>query len=232
LFVGGVKAAAERGERVRLVTLTAPPGGMSLPEVYDGWKRVSANLRKRGILREYAGVVELQERQAPHLHVLTTGEFLKQPELSRIAQGRRGSRGRFGPVADIREVRGTGPRSLVGGYLLKQVGGEMAAYVAKAKAGERASLRAVGGGRYTRPVRSSRGWYPGGLAAAAEVVKAEWSPALTIARPAVADWHLWRVDQGSGEVRPIKALSAAPEPILTPLAAPVVLAPEVGLIAA
>jgi hypothetical protein len=70
------------------------------------------------------------------------------------------------------------------------------------------------------------------LAAAAEVVKAEWSPALTIARPAVADWHLWRVDQGSGEVRPIKALSAAPEPILTPLAAPVVLAPEVGLIAA
>jgi hypothetical protein len=151
--------------------------------------------------------------------------------LSRVAQGRRGSRGRFGPVADIRSVRGTGSRSLAGGYLLKQVGGEMAEYVAKAKAGERAELRAVGSGSYTRPVRSSRGWYPGGLAAAAEVVKAEWSPGLAVARPPVNDWHLWRLDTGSGEVRPVKALSAAPE-VLTPLDAPVVLAPALGLRAA
>lgn len=225
LFTGGVEAAWSRSEKVRSLTLTAPGrGSMNLADIYAGWNRVRSALKRRDLLAEYAAVVEVQERGAPHLHILATGDYIPQAHLSAIAQGRPGSRGRFGPVVDIREVRSTGPRSLVGNYLVKQVGSEMAAYVTKAKAEERSRLTAVGGRSHTRPIRSSRLWYPGGLAAAAETVKAGWSVEADLIRPAVSDWHLWRVDKGTGEVRPIKALSAAPE-VVTPFDAPVVLHP-------
>lgn len=204
LFAGGIAAAWERGEAVRCLTLTAPGRGMTLPDVYAGWNRVRSALKRRGVLAEYAAVVERQDRGAPHLHVLATGDYLPQRHLSAIAVGRPGSRGRFGPVVDIRKVRGTGERSLVA-YVVKQVGGEMAGYVTKAKAEERSRLAVVGG--RTRPIRSSRGWYPGGLAAAAETVKAGWTPdgAETVKAD---DWHVWRIDQGTGEVRPVRPLRA------------------------
>ena len=166
-----------------------------------------------------------------HLHVLATGEYVPQRQLSAIAQGRHGSRGRFGPVTDIRAVRSTGPRSLAADYMVKQIGMDMAAYVAKAKAGERARLRSAGGGVYTRPIRSSRLWYPGGLSAASETVKAGWAVDADHARPDVTDWHLWRIDTGTGEVVPLKPLSAAPD-VVVPFDTPVVLAPAPVLLAA
>lgn len=231
LFTGGVQAAWARGERVRCLTLTAPSKSMTLADIYAGWNRVRSALKRRGVLDDYAAVVELQERGAPHLHVLATGKFIRQGDLSAIVQGRPTSRGRFGPVVDIREVRSTGPRSLVGNYLVKQVGSEMAAYVSKAKAEERSRLQAVGGRSKNRPIRSSRLWYPGGLAAAEESVKAGWSAESGVIPPQVHDWHLWHLNKSTGEVRPIKPLSAAPD-LVAVSDSPVVLYPEPVLLAA
>lgn len=204
VFAGGCSAAWERDQIVRLMTFTAPPGGMSRREVYLGLKRVKGVLKYHGLLDEYAGVVELQERGAPHLHLMTTGEFIPQSRLSTIARGRPGSEGRFGPIVDIRAVRSTGPRSATE-YLLKQVGNEMADYVTKAKAGEHRRLRGISPfkAERLRPVRLSRGWYPGGLAEAGRKVKAEWSAG---AEPVAAtDWRIWRVNHNTGEPSPLNA---------------------------
>ncbi len=214
LFTGGVEAAWERGEIVRFLTLTAPPDGMTLREVYAGWNRVKGVLKYRGLLRECAAVVELQQRGEPHLHLLATGEYIPQKELSRIVQGRPGCAGRFGGIADIRAhehpVRGTGDKSAVG-YMLKSVGSEMAGYVAKASPVERSRMRGVSPFTVTRlrPIRQTRGWYPGGLAEAGRQVRAEWSAGV---EPIVADdWQLWRVDQTTGEPSPVNGPVSAPE---------------------
>jgi hypothetical protein len=226
LFAGGMAAAVERGERVRFATLTGK--AMTLEEIGLGWNRVATALRRRGLLDQYAAVVELTAKGNPHLHVLMTGDFIPQAYLTRIAQGRRGSKGRFGRVTHIRDgmKRLEDAGSRLPGYLTKdiarqQVGGEMAAYVSKAKAVERSRLRSGEGGR-RRPIRASLLWYPGGLTAAAETVKEGWNSGPALARPDATDWHLWRVDQHTAEILPVKALSAPPVVEL----APVVLLPE------
>jgi hypothetical protein len=225
VLIGGLEAAWDRGEIVRLITLTAPPTGMNMRQVYEGWNRVKSALNHHGVLTSYAGTIENQKRHGGlHLHLLTTGEFIPQKRLSEIAQGRPGSAGRFGPVVDIRKVRGTGRRSTAG-YLLKQVADDMAGYVAKAATPELARLRLVSPIRPSRlrPLRLSRGWYPGGLAEAARVIRSEWSAG---AAPIQADdWQVWRLDQRTGEPTPLDRAVTAPAAI-APAGLP--LAPDSG----
>ncbi len=158
----GVLEAQIRGEKVRFLTVTSP-GGYALTnrELYEAFNRLRTTLRKSGELREYFAVVELQERDggAPHLHILATGEYIAQRRLSELAE-----RAGFGPIADIRAVRGTGPRS-AGMYMVKS----LAQYATKANAGALAERvksedSSTGGKvRRVRPVRLSRNWYEGGM---------------------------------------------------------------------
>jgi hypothetical protein len=162
MIEAGVCRAQARGERVRFLTLTSPgQESLTTKGLYEAWNRVRTTLRKSGELDEYLAVVELQERDggAPHLHIIATGEYVAQRRLSELASG-----AGFGPIADIRAVRGTGPRS-AGMYLVKS----LAQYATKANAGALAErVKADGNGKTTRvrPVRLSRGWYPGGMKAA------------------------------------------------------------------
>lgn len=228
LFFQGTENAWERGERVRFVTLTAPSRGMSIADLGAGWNRVVTHLRKRGLIDQYALVVELQLRGAPHLHALATGEFIKQDELCRIAIGRNGSKGRFGEVSHIKEARTTGERSLVS-YMVKAParseravdnsddnGGQSSALELSqyaTKAAHTSRLLRPGGSR-NRPIRSSRLWYPGGLTGAAEAVKAEWSANLERVEVNAKDWRVWRVNHSTGELVPLtrpECPIAAPE---------------------
>ena len=215
LFFQGTEAAWDRGDRVRFMTLTAPAEGMTLDAVKVGWTRVAEALRRRGVLDQYAAVVELQDRGEPHLHVLFTGDYIAQPELSRIARGGSRASGRFGEVCDIRDARSTGERSLVA-YMSKTPGrskgtaAELAHYAAKAGAADRGRLYRSGGSR-RRPIRTSQLWYPGGLKAAAEAVKAEWSVNLDLQPVTAEDWGVWRVRQDTGELVPLSQPVAAPE---------------------
>lgn len=59
LIAGGVSRARRRGERIRFVTLTAPPQGMNLVELYAAWNRMRTALKKSGELSQYCAVVEL-----------------------------------------------------------------------------------------------------------------------------------------------------------------------------
>ncbi len=160
MIEAGVCRAQARGEKVRFLTVTSPGGyALSTRELYESFNRLRTTLRKSGELKEYLAVVELQERDggAPHLHIIATGEFIPQRRLSKLASG-----AGFGPIADIRAVRGTGPRS-AGMYLVKS----LAQYATKANAGALAErVKSEGSdtkARRVRPVRCSQGWYPGGM---------------------------------------------------------------------
>jgi hypothetical protein len=48
LIAGGVERARRRGKRIRFVTLTAPPSGMSMSELYCSWNRVTDIRTVRG----------------------------------------------------------------------------------------------------------------------------------------------------------------------------------------
>lgn len=146
----GCEAAMARGERVRLMTLTDGTGGdLAARDVYEAWNRLRTRLRKRGLLSEYAAVMETTQAGALHLHALTTGSYIPQKRLSEFAQ-----QAGFGKVADIRAVRageGTGDgdkRSAA--YVSK----ELAGYVSKQKTD---ALRSKTAAR-RRPFRCSRGW--------------------------------------------------------------------------
>jgi hypothetical protein len=192
VFIGGYDLARERGERVRLMTLTSLPG-TTLPDFQRGLNRVLGVLRAKGLLSEYGGAIERTKTGLPHAHLMVTGGYIEQALLSRWAYGGPTCTTRLGEVVDIRAVRDTGPRSAVAGYLLKdQSGGELARYVSKAATEQARAVRAVEGIKRHRPIRLSRGWYPGGQAAAERVVKSRWSDG---AQPVTAtDWTLLRLD--------------------------------------
>jgi hypothetical protein len=143
---------------------------MTYKELGDSWNRVRSILKKNGLLKEYVSVVELQERGAPHLHVIATGKYISQKQLAEWA-----SSSGFGAVTDIRAVRGTGPKSITG-YVLKQLSHELADYVTKSKT-EQLKERATDEGKtkrkQVRPVRHSKYWYPGGFKAAEQVALAK-----------------------------------------------------------
>lgn len=209
LFTGGIRRAHLRGERVRFITLTAPGKGMTMAAVYTGLKRVMATLRKTGEVSAYAGVVELQHRGAPHLHLVATGEYIHQSRLSAIARGRSGSKGRFGRVAWIESVTPTAREGAVelAGYFTKdlaEVGGELAGYVTKARAEQMRQMGAKG--QRVRPIRNSRNWYPGGMAAARDAVVARWFPDASPGTDAVTNWQMFQLVPNTGELRFIRAL--------------------------
>ena len=209
---GGIVGAFSRGERVRFYTFTAPSKGMSMGDLYVATKRVMATLRKTGEIREWAGVVELQQRKAPHLHVVATGEFIHYRRLSKLAQGRPGSKGRFGRVVWAEEItphRGAGLVTIANYFTkdLGSIGGELANYVTKARAEQ---MREMGSkGQRVRPIRRSNGWYPGGLSAARDAVRRSWYPDAGDPTDGMNEWALYRVEPATGQMRYVKALSVA-----------------------
>jgi len=209
LFTEGIRTAWAKGEMVRFMTLTAPSEGMTMRQVYEAWNRVRAALKYSGDLDQYAGVIEFQKRGEPHLHLLVTGQKIDQKRLSKLAVGRSDTKsGRFGEIADIRKVRGVGPDSAAG-YMTKALAREMSGYVAKLKEADELRRRRLIEEKakrvQVRPVRLSRGWYPGGFAAAEAVAKARMlSKKEKVA--GVTDWTLWQL-QVTGE---LKRLSKSP----------------------
>lgn len=169
LIEGGMFRARFRGEWVRFLTLTAPPEGMSMSELYAAWNRLRTTLRKSGELAQYCAVVEVgtKGRQVPHLHALTTGDYIPQKRLSSLAV-----KAGFGKVADIRAVRSDGDPTAVG-YLTKQLAHDLVGYLAKGEAARMAAQVTTGTGakrHQVRPLRLSRRWYPGGFKAAESTV--------------------------------------------------------------
>lgn len=172
-----MRGAFERGEVVRFLTLTdgSREGTMSVRELSAAWDDLAKLLRAGGpapprpargsgaeaqarwrascrarssFLSEYALVPEVGPRGGRlHAHVVLTGRFIPQRRLSMWAK-----HCGFGAVADIRQVSAT------------EVG-KVARYLANyaAKAGKDVALLRGRTVKRLRPLRTSRGWYPGGL---------------------------------------------------------------------
>jgi len=159
----GLERAWARGERVRLMTLTdGPAGAMTVSDFYTAWNRLRMRLKKAGLLREFAAVLEVQKRGALHLHVLQTGKFIEKNRLKGFAR----SAG-FGRCTDIREIKsdaGEGALSSAS-YSAKQ----MAGYLSKQNAEQLAAKT----NKRRRPLRVSRGWGLS-LTEATQALKAEW----------------------------------------------------------
>lgn len=67
----GIEKAHLDDRRVRLLTITdGATGGMDMADVYRAWQKFALRLKRRGMLGDYAAVVEAQQRGALHLHVL------------------------------------------------------------------------------------------------------------------------------------------------------------------
>jgi len=198
VFTGGTEQAWGRGEQIRLATFTALPG-TTHPGFQAGLKRSVTVLRQKGWVTAYAGAIERTVSGSPHAHLLITGDYIPQAELSRIAYGGPRCGTRLGEVVDIRAVRDTGPRSVVSEYLLKQqTAGELARYVSKAATEQARAARALEGVTRHRPIRLSRDWYPGGLGEAIRVVRSRWSDG---AEPVKAtDWAVVRRDPETGNI--------------------------------
>jgi hypothetical protein len=126
-----------------------PPRG-SGPAAQDAWRK--ACRRRRSRLGEYAAVVEQGTHggRRLHLHVLATGEFIKQATLAKWAR-----RCGFGQIAHITEVK-RGSELALASYASK-----MAGYVSKT--GQVSDEFLSRGAERVRPVRTSQNWYPGGL---------------------------------------------------------------------
>ncbi len=169
------------------MTLTDGSGGqMTVADLYKSWNRLALALRREGVLREYAAVVETTEGGALHLHLLATGEFIPQRRLSALA-----ARSGFGRVADVRAVKNDVEGERAAAYIAKEV----AAYVSKGKAEALASKTA----QRRRPLRTSRGWGLS-LAAAEKLLAAE--RATEGAERDVGPWlHLQALADGSLRVR-------------------------------
>lgn len=155
LVLAGMLAAHEQGKRVRFLTLTEDPNKpMQIADLSAAWNRMRTRLKDEGKLDEYATVVECTKRGRPHLHVVFTGEFVKQWKLSSWAE-----RAGFGRVVDIRLVD-FDPANQSGSIrAASYVAKELAGYVSKAKGEAVGKLVA----KRRRPLRTSRGWYPGGM---------------------------------------------------------------------
>jgi len=153
----GCETAMARSERVRLMTLTDGTGGdLAACDFYDAWNRLRTRLRKRGLLSEYAAVMETTQAGALHLHALTTGRYIAQKRLSEYAQ-----QAGFGKVADIRAVRagegsGEGDKRSAA-YVSKELAGYLSKQKTDALRSKTATRRrrsdALGGGvcQWRRP---------------------------------------------------------------------------------
>jgi hypothetical protein len=220
IFAKGVRNAHQQGEKVRFITLTAPGRGMSLNAVYEGLKRIMSTLKPTGEVREYAGVVEFQERGAPHLHLLATGEYIHYTRLSKLARGRPGSKGRFGEVAWIRSISATSSEDAVklAGYFTKDLwefGRDMAGYIPAADSPEMHQMSKSR--KRLWPLRKSHNWYEGGVEAAREAVLKRWYPDGSSSTEGMTKWSLHQIDRKTGQIRFITAIPKAPAPESRPL---------------
>lgn len=165
LVLAGAVSHFNAGERIRFATFTEDPKNpLDVPALSAAWNRLRTNYRKQGIISEYAATIETTSAGRPHLHALMTGSYVKQWKLSAAAE-----RAGFGRVADIRAVDmspgATGEHSVA--YICK----ELAGYVSKQNTSDELGKLTR---KRRRPLRCSRGWYPGGMARAREELAALW----------------------------------------------------------
>lgn len=176
----GMRAAIERGDELRFLTVTdgSARGTMTVAQLSAAWDNLAELLRvggpapprppkgsgeeaqarwrarcraRRPYLSEYALVLEVGRRGGRlHAHVILTGRYVPQRKLSAWAK-----RCGFGSVVDIRAID-QGRAAEVAGYATK-----LADYATKA-AGELPAGK-VRGRKRLRVLRTSRGWYDGGL---------------------------------------------------------------------
>jgi len=155
--------AQNRGERLRFMTLTEDSARpLDVAGLSKAWNKLRTELKQKKLLTEYAAAFEVTKKGRPHLHVLFSGEFIHQRKLASWAE-----RVGFGRVTDIRAVgfdlAGDDERSAA--YIAK----EMAGYVSKSKGASAGKLVA----QRRRPLRTSQGWYPGGMKRAEAELLAE-----------------------------------------------------------
>lgn len=157
LFERGMVAAVRRNERLRFMTLTDDaPGTMTVPELGRCWNRLRGKLVRKGLLRDYAMVVEFQQRGALHIHAVCTGEFIPQRKLASWAKD--AGWGAHAHIAEVKSVLDVATYSL-----------KAASYATKAMSSAEA-MRKKGATR-VRPIRTSTGWLPGGLRAIEEELR-------------------------------------------------------------
>lgn len=163
----GIHDLRERGLRIRFFTLTDDSAAaLDSKALASAWQRFSNRLRRRGKLGPYAKVIEVQERGALHLHVLMAGGedgYILQRELSELAVA-----SGFGPIADIRELKGDEGVASIAAYLTKPPlkakelagrGGSIAGYLTKQQAApERVAHVRERFGARVRPVAFARSW--------------------------------------------------------------------------
>lgn len=159
----GMEMQRDKGHKLRFMTLTEDPKNrLDIPGVKKAWNHLRTILRQEGLLDQYACVLEETKKGRPHLHVIATGKYIWQPDLVQFAK-----RAGFGRVADIRAIRfDLGEDDERSAFYVSK---EMAGYVSKAKNGE---VKLVAQRR--RPLRTSRGWFPGGMEAARQELLARW----------------------------------------------------------
>jgi hypothetical protein len=180
LVARGMRAAFERGDEVRFLTLTdgSRNGTMTIPQLSEAWDDLakllraggpaparpargsgaaaqgrwrSACLARKSLLSEYALVLEVGPRGGRlHAHVVLTGRYIHQPKLAAWAR-----RCGFGSVVDIRSVNASSAEEVA------RYSSKLAGY--SAKAGQEVAQMRSRAARRLRPLRTSRGWYPGGL---------------------------------------------------------------------
>lgn len=155
------------GHRLRFITLTEDPKRpLDVPELSKAWNRLRTDFVRQGVLNEYCAVVETTKKGRPHLHAICTGKYIKQWKLSEAAE-----RHGFGPVADIRKVNmdpdadPNDPSAAL--YIVKEVAGYVTKQRQEDELGKLTNKR-------RRPMRTSRGFYPGGMKRAKEELAALW----------------------------------------------------------
>lgn len=176
----GMRAASERGDELRFLTVTdgSARGTMTVAQLSAAWDNLAELLRaggpapprppkgsgaeaqarwraacraRRSYLSEYALVLEVGQRGGRlHAHVILTGRYVPQRKLALWAK-----RCGFGSVVDIRAID-AGRASEVAIYATK-----LADYATKA-AGALPASKVVGRKRL-RVLRTSRGWCEGGF---------------------------------------------------------------------
>ena len=165
-FLEGIEGAQRRGDFVRFMTLTMGDADATVGELYGAWDRLRARLRRLSKrhptprLREYAAVVEAQDRGALHLHVVCTGEYVPQSELSELA-----ANAGFGPIMDIRVLHDPRKPGSTGDeahraarYLAKYLAASEGTGDTKDPSGKRWRAFTARCDKRIRPVRMSRGW--------------------------------------------------------------------------
>lgn len=172
---GMVRRCIERRrDCVVWLTLTdTREGRLDLPGLTKQWDKTVLWLRRNWGATEYALSREFQDRGALHPHCAIAVDDQVADDLanrrSRASYRRRmhelrpmAERHGWGQMVDAVTVDGIADMQKVARYAAKSVAG----YATK----EAAEKFKRAGAKYVRPVSLSRGWYPGGLAAARQHV--------------------------------------------------------------